>query len=128
MLAFLSVLELVRTTEIRLFQTETFGDIIARCDLGYITEWQATKRALNQEPNQTSTRRAQRRGEPGACGNGRRGRSRRLRLKTRAAETARLCCQQSDAERAAIIETLIFVSDEPLSSKIISDVLKEDKT
>jgi segregation and condensation protein B len=34
---------------------------------------------------------------------------------------------KSDAERAAIIETLIFVSDEPLSSKIISDVLKEDR-
>jgi segregation and condensation protein A len=29
-LAFLSVLELVRTTEIRLFQSETFGDIVAR--------------------------------------------------------------------------------------------------
>ena len=29
-LAFLSILELVRTTEIRLFQTSTFGDIIAR--------------------------------------------------------------------------------------------------
>ena len=29
-LAFLSVLELVRTTEVRLFQRETFGDIIAR--------------------------------------------------------------------------------------------------
>lgn len=29
-LAFLSILELVRTTEIRLFQTRTFGDIIAR--------------------------------------------------------------------------------------------------
>ena len=29
-LAFLSVLELVRTSEVRLFQTETFGDIIAR--------------------------------------------------------------------------------------------------
>lgn len=29
-LAFLSVLELVRTTEIRLFQKETFGDIVAR--------------------------------------------------------------------------------------------------
>jgi len=29
-LAFLSVLELVRTTEIRLFQNETFGDIVAR--------------------------------------------------------------------------------------------------
>ena len=29
-LAFLSVLELVRTTEIRLFQQQTFGDIVAR--------------------------------------------------------------------------------------------------
>jgi chromatin segregation and condensation protein Rec8/ScpA/Scc1 (kleisin family) len=29
-LAFLSVLELVRTTEIRLFQKETFGEILAR--------------------------------------------------------------------------------------------------
>jgi segregation and condensation protein A len=29
-LAFLSVLELVRTTEIRLFQSQTFGDIVAR--------------------------------------------------------------------------------------------------
>src|SRR5678815_1216340 len=29
-MSFLSVLELVRTTEIKLFQTETFGDIIAR--------------------------------------------------------------------------------------------------
>jgi chromatin segregation and condensation protein Rec8/ScpA/Scc1 (kleisin family) len=29
-LAFLSVLELGRTTEVRLFQRETFGDIIAR--------------------------------------------------------------------------------------------------
>jgi chromatin segregation and condensation protein Rec8/ScpA/Scc1 (kleisin family) len=29
-LAFLSVLELVRTTEIRLHQRETFGEIIAR--------------------------------------------------------------------------------------------------
>jgi segregation and condensation protein A len=31
-LAFLSILELVRTTEIRLFQTQTFGDIFARVD------------------------------------------------------------------------------------------------
>jgi len=29
-LAFLSVVELVRTTEIRLFQKETFGEILAR--------------------------------------------------------------------------------------------------
>ena len=34
---------------------------------------------------------------------------------------------KTDAERAAIIETLIFVSDEPLSSKVIADVLKEDR-
>lgn len=34
---------------------------------------------------------------------------------------------QSDAERLAIIEALIFVSEEPLSAKIIADVLKEDR-
>jgi segregation and condensation protein B len=34
---------------------------------------------------------------------------------------------QSDSERAAVIEALIFVSDEPLSVKSIADVLKEDK-
>jgi segregation and condensation protein B len=34
---------------------------------------------------------------------------------------------QSQAERAAVIESLIFVSEEPLSVKTISDVLKEDK-
>jgi segregation and condensation protein B len=34
---------------------------------------------------------------------------------------------KTDAERAAIIETLIFVSDEPLSAKVITDVLKEDR-
>jgi len=34
---------------------------------------------------------------------------------------------QSEAERAAIIEALIFVSDEPISIKVISGVLKEDK-
>jgi segregation and condensation protein B len=34
---------------------------------------------------------------------------------------------KSDAERAAIIETLIFVSDEPLSAKTIADVLKQDR-
>src|ERR671912_416576 len=33
-LAFLSVLELVRTTEIRLFQKETFGEIVARASGG----------------------------------------------------------------------------------------------
>ena len=34
---------------------------------------------------------------------------------------------QSQAERASIVEALIFVSDEPLSVKTIADVLKEDK-
>lgn len=34
---------------------------------------------------------------------------------------------QSDAERIAVIEALIFVSEEPISAKIIADVLKEDR-
>ncbi|MEK6280962.1 MAG: SMC-Scp complex subunit ScpB [Acidobacteriota bacterium] len=34
---------------------------------------------------------------------------------------------QSDTERIAIIEALIFVSEEPLSAKTIADVLKEDR-
>ena len=34
---------------------------------------------------------------------------------------------RSQAERVAIIETLIFVSGEPLSAKAIADVLKEDR-
>ena len=34
---------------------------------------------------------------------------------------------KSQAERAAVIEALIYVSEEPLSVKIIADVLKEDK-
>ena len=38
-----------------------------------------------------------------------------------------LSAPQSQAERAAVIEALIFVSDEPLSAKAIADVLKEDK-
>jgi len=38
-----------------------------------------------------------------------------------------LSAPQSVAERAAVIEALIFVSDEPLSVKTIADVLKEDK-
>jgi segregation and condensation protein B len=38
-----------------------------------------------------------------------------------------LSTPQSQAERAAIIEALIFVSDEPLTVKAIGDVLKEDK-
>lgn len=38
-----------------------------------------------------------------------------------------LASPQSQAERAAVIEALIFVSEEPLSVKTIADVLKEDK-
>ena len=34
---------------------------------------------------------------------------------------------QNDAERIAVIESLIFVSEEPLSAKTIADVLKEDR-
>ena len=43
------------------------------------------------------------------------------------ADDAPLSSPQSQAERAAVIEALIFVSDEPLSVKTIADVLKEDK-
>lgn len=43
------------------------------------------------------------------------------------ADEALLSAPQSQAERAAVIEALIFVSDEPLSVKAIADVLKEDR-
>src|SRR5690349_9491564 len=43
------------------------------------------------------------------------------------ADEGPLSAPQSQAERAAVIEALIFVSDEPLSVKTIADVLKEDK-
>jgi segregation and condensation protein B len=42
-------------------------------------------------------------------------------------DDADLSAPQSQAERAAVIEALIFVSDEPLSVKTIAAVLKEDK-
>src|SRR4029079_2767497 len=42
-------------------------------------------------------------------------------------DDALLSAPKSQTERAAIIEALIFVSDEPLSVKMIADVLKEDK-
>ena len=42
-------------------------------------------------------------------------------------DDALLSSPQSQAERAAVIEALIFVSDEPLSARAIADVLKEDK-
>src|SRR6266849_4150227 len=34
---------------------------------------------------------------------------------------------QSQAERAGVIEALIFVSEEPLSGKTIAEVLKDDR-
>ena len=43
------------------------------------------------------------------------------------ADEALLSAPQSQAERAAVIEALIFVSDEPLTVKTMADVLKEDK-
>ncbi|HJS25257.1 MAG TPA: SMC-Scp complex subunit ScpB [Pyrinomonadaceae bacterium] len=43
------------------------------------------------------------------------------------ADEGLLAAPQSQTERAAVIEALIFVSDEPLSVKAIADVLKEDK-
>ncbi len=42
-------------------------------------------------------------------------------------DDADLSAPKSQAERAAVIEALIFVSDEPLSVRAIADVLKEDK-
>lgn len=46
---------------------------------------------------------------------------------TEDADEGPLSSPQSQGERAAVIEALIFVSDEPLSAKAIADVLKEDK-
>jgi segregation and condensation protein B len=43
------------------------------------------------------------------------------------ADDTPLSSPQSQSERAAVIEALIFVSDEPLSVKMIADVLKEEK-
>jgi len=43
------------------------------------------------------------------------------------ADDVPLYSPQSGAERAAVIEALIFVSDEPLTAKAIAEVLKEDK-
>jgi segregation and condensation protein B len=43
------------------------------------------------------------------------------------ADDGPLSSPQSQAERTAVIEALIFVSDEPLSAKSMADVLKEDK-
>jgi len=46
---------------------------------------------------------------------------------TDAADDTPLSSPQSQSERAAVIEALIFVSDEPLTIKTIADVLKEEK-
>jgi segregation and condensation protein B len=46
---------------------------------------------------------------------------------TEDADEGPLSSPQSQGERAAVIEALIFVSDEPLTAKAIADVLKEDK-
>jgi len=45
-----------------------------------------------------------------------------------AEEDADVLGPQSQAERAAIIEALIFVSDEPLTIKVLAGVLKEEKS
>jgi len=44
-----------------------------------------------------------------------------------AADNEPLYLLQNQSERAGVIESLIFVSEEPLSAKIIADVLKEDR-
>jgi segregation and condensation protein B len=44
-----------------------------------------------------------------------------------AGEDSALSAPQSQAERAAVIEALIFVSEDPLSVKTIAEVLKEDR-
>jgi segregation and condensation protein B len=43
------------------------------------------------------------------------------------AEASETYVVQNAAERMAIIEALIFVSEEPLSAKVIGDVLREDR-
>lgn len=43
------------------------------------------------------------------------------------ADDTALSAPQSQAERAGVIEALIFVSEEPLTVKALADVLKEDK-
>ena len=42
-------------------------------------------------------------------------------------DDAAVAAPQSQSERAAVVEALIFVSDEPLSVKVIAGVLKEDR-
>jgi segregation and condensation protein B len=44
------------------------------------------------------------------------------------AEEAETYAVQNAAERIAIIEALIFVSEDPLTTKVIADLLREDRT
>ena len=46
---------------------------------------------------------------------------------TEASEASETYVVQNAAERRGVIEALIFVSEEPLSAKIISEVLREDR-
>ena len=46
---------------------------------------------------------------------------------TEASEGSETYVVQNAAERRGVIEALIFVSEEPLSAKVISDVLREDR-
>jgi segregation and condensation protein B len=43
-------------------------------------------------------------------------------------EDVAVSAPQSQAERASVIEALIFVSDEPLTTKIVAGVLKEERS
>jgi segregation and condensation protein B len=46
---------------------------------------------------------------------------------TEASEASETYVVQNAAERRGVIEALIFVSEEPLSAKVVSDVLREDR-
>ena len=48
-------------------------------------------------------------------------------IETEASEDSGTYLVQNAAERRGVIEALIFVSEEPLSAKIIADVLREDR-
>jgi segregation and condensation protein B len=48
-------------------------------------------------------------------------------VETEASEASGTYVVQNAAERMAIIEALIFVSEEPLSAKVVSEVLREDR-
>jgi segregation and condensation protein B len=48
-------------------------------------------------------------------------------VETEAAEASETYVVQNAAERRGVIEALIFVSEEPLSAKVISEVLREDR-